>query len=115
MSRLSVIKTISMAVNGKMINIDVIKTNHAIDRQLTRGFDVNNLVEVLERALDKVLERYLNRVTGIRGVIQSNNHNIMFGMHYNNNTRRIDFEIVSYMYKENFITNNIENIEVIKI
>lgn len=115
MPRPSVIKTISIDVNKRVLTIDIVKTNHVIDRQLTREFDIDMLVKIVEKALSKVIDRFAESISGIQGVIQACDDNIMFGLHYNQYTQHIDFEIVSYMNKRNFITNNIKNAIVIKI
>lgn len=98
------------------IIIDIVKTNHLEERLYGRHLDIDDIFINVKMSIDIIMESWHERkFRNTQGVIQKDNLNIMIGIHYNNRTGNVDVEIVSAIKKENFRTDNIEDVVVIRL
>lgn len=111
-NRPSIIKRIKVS---DKITVDLVKTNHLLDRFISRNFNWTHVISLAEKSLGTVLKQWYKRnLRHTQGVLQHKNLNVMFGIHQNEQTNNIDFEITSAMEKTNFFTNNIPDVLVIR-
>lgn len=105
--RASVIKQVKIGNR----TVDIVKSNHFIERYTTAKFNFDTVVKSAEKALDKLVSLF-NKKGHIEGVIKYRDLNIVFAVENDMHTQNINLVLQTAKEKKNFYLLNTSDVEM---